>query len=185
MSQIGVLVTFYSRCGATEKLALAAAVGAVQKRANIRLRRLPDLTTAALEEFPECREALLRMRKEYVAPAEPDILWADALIFGAPARSGGLSDQWAGLLALLARLRAEGKLEGKLGAVIVPSSGQNGEGESVFSSLTTAVLEVGLLTVPPKSSGKTGVTIEDAESAVALGRRVAGLARAVKVSSVQ
>ena len=42
MSPINVLVIFSCRSGSTEKLALAAAVGAVQARANIRLRLLPD-----------------------------------------------------------------------------------------------------------------------------------------------
>ena len=39
---ITLLVIFSSLCGNTERLALAAAVGAVQARANIRMRRLPD-----------------------------------------------------------------------------------------------------------------------------------------------
>ena len=42
MSPVNVLVIFYSRSGATETLALAAAVGAVQARGSIRLRRLSD-----------------------------------------------------------------------------------------------------------------------------------------------
>jgi len=75
---INVLVIFYSCCGNTEKLALAAAVGAVQARANIRLRRLTD----SAEDIPECREALTRMRKEYVSPKAADVVWADAVIVG-------------------------------------------------------------------------------------------------------
>src|SRR5262245_48689833 len=76
MSPVNVLVIFYSRSGATEKLALAAAVGAVQARASIRLRRLPDPD----ESVSSSEEALVRMRKEYVPPAEPDVKWADAII---------------------------------------------------------------------------------------------------------
>ena len=73
---VNVLVIFYSCSGATEKLALAAAVGAVQARANIRMRRLTD----AGENPPESREALARMRKEYVPPTPADAQWADAVI---------------------------------------------------------------------------------------------------------
>jgi len=76
MSPINVLVIFYSRSGATETLALAAAVGAVQARASIRLRRLPDPD----EAVSSSEEALVRMRKEYVPPAESDVKWADAII---------------------------------------------------------------------------------------------------------
>ena len=80
-----VLVVFYSRCGETEKLALAAAVRAVQARANIRLRRLPDVT-----ESGDCKEETARMKKEYVAPAEADIEWAESISFRSAA--GGYDD---------------------------------------------------------------------------------------------
>ena len=83
---INVLVIFYSCCGNTEKLALAAAVGAVQARANIRLRRLTDTG----EEIPECKEALTRMRKEYVPPKAADLLWADAVIVGMNRKIAGV-----------------------------------------------------------------------------------------------
>jgi hypothetical protein len=70
---MNVLVIFSSCTGATERLALAAAVGAVQARANIRLRRLPDESSVNGEE-------LIRMRREYVPPTKPDAAWADAVI---------------------------------------------------------------------------------------------------------
>ena len=41
--QVNVMVVFYSRYGATEKLALAGGLGAIQARGNLRLRRLADL----------------------------------------------------------------------------------------------------------------------------------------------
>jgi hypothetical protein len=77
-SPVNVLVIFYSCCGQTEKLALAAAVGAVQARASIRMRRLTDRG----EDIPECKETLARMRREYVPPTPADTLWADAVIIG-------------------------------------------------------------------------------------------------------
>jgi NAD(P)H dehydrogenase (quinone) len=98
-----VLVVFYSRCGTTEKLALAAAVGAVQARANIRLRRLTDVT-----EVAQCRDEIARMRKEYVAPAEGDVLWADAIIFLLPPELDASSAECAVYLDLLRRLNKTG-----------------------------------------------------------------------------
>ena len=52
---INALVVFYSRHGETERLALAAGVGAVQARANIRLRRLKDLADAATIAITDSR----------------------------------------------------------------------------------------------------------------------------------
>lgn len=75
---VNVLVIFYSCSGETEKLALAAAVGAVQARANIRMRRLTD----AGEKAAGSQDALTRMRREYVPPTPADALWADAVLIG-------------------------------------------------------------------------------------------------------
>ena len=130
MTQPIVLVIFYSRSGATEKLALAAAVGAVQERALIRLRRLPDANPArVIEQFPQAKETLLRMHKEYVAPAEADILAADAIIFATPPDLK-TSEDWKDHLDLLTRLRSEGKLEGKIVAALSPDDA-TGQGRRV------------------------------------------------------
>ncbi len=101
-----VLVVFYSRCGETEKRALAAAVRAVQKRALIRLRRLPDLT-----DVTNCREETARMKKEYVAPAEADIEWAEAISFHLPKEMDRTSAECGPFLALVQKLNAEQKFE--------------------------------------------------------------------------
>ena len=78
MADTIVLVIFYSRTGETERLAHAAAVGAVQARALIRLRRVPDIDPGkTLERFPESEESLRRMHREYVPPREVDVLDLD------------------------------------------------------------------------------------------------------------
>jgi len=100
-----VLVVFYSRCGSTEKLALAAAVRAVQTRASIRLRRLPDVM-----ESSECKEETARMKKEYVAPAEADILWAESISFHLPSGMDRSAPECASFRSLVESLNAEEKL---------------------------------------------------------------------------
>lgn len=82
---VNVLVIFSSCSGGTEKVALAAAVGAVQARANIRMRRLPDNST-------ESNETLARMRREYVPPTPADTLWADAVYIGLNGKVCGVVD---------------------------------------------------------------------------------------------
>ncbi|HYR44951.1 MAG TPA: NAD(P)H-dependent oxidoreductase [Terriglobia bacterium] len=122
-----VLVVFYSRCGSTEKLALAAAVGAVQARANIRLRRLPDVA-----DVTECNQETSRMRKEYVTPAEADLLWADAIIFLLPPDRGPSSGECGEYIDLLRRLKAEGKLEGKIGSSESPVRLENADDATTY-----------------------------------------------------
>ena len=124
MPSSNVLIVFYSRCGSTEKLAATAAVGAVQARAAIRLRRIPDADShaGADGDAGDCQDAMVRMRREYVAPAERDVVWADAIVFAAPDKGGARSGDWKSCLTLLGRLRDQGNLDGKLAVVLNPAS---------------------------------------------------------------
>ena len=97
---ITVVVTFYSRDGEIERLAHAAAVGAVQKRALIRLRRVPAAD------------------REYIPPREGDFVSADALIFGSTSDVDASSPAWAACVELLEQLHADGKLAGKVAGII-------------------------------------------------------------------
>ncbi|HET9217127.1 MAG TPA: hypothetical protein VFR18_09130 [Terriglobia bacterium] len=112
MSQPVVLVTFSCHTGETEKLALSAAVGAVQARALIRLRRIADA------DGTDSNEDAIRMRKEYVGPTEADVLGADALILATSADTNVQSVPWQDFLNLLLRLRSEDRLSRKIVASI-------------------------------------------------------------------
>jgi NAD(P)H dehydrogenase (quinone) len=147
-----VLITFYCRTGATEKLALAAAVGAVQARATIRLRRLPDASNQPGGEDHE------RMCKEYVPPTEADVLRADAIVFAAPADFTPASPEWTDYLTLLSRCGSEGKLKGKIATVLA-------ESDAVRDALSTKVVSIGFTTVPPQPQDPTGQGRRTAEIA--------------------
>ena len=104
-----VLIIFHCQTGDTEQLALSAAVGAVQSRALIRLRRLPDMGIVS------DTEPLLRMRKEYVPPTEKDVLGADAVILVAAPDFSASSLQWSPFLELIRRLPTEKKIAAGIG----------------------------------------------------------------------
>ena len=81
MREVNVVVVFYSRYGETEQLALAAGVGSVQAHANIRLRRLKDLADAeTIARDPRWTENLERMNRDYIAPREIDVDWAEVML---------------------------------------------------------------------------------------------------------
>jgi hypothetical protein len=81
LPDVNVVVVFYSRHGETEQLALAAGVGAVQAHANIRLRRLKDLADVeTIARDPRWIENLERMTRDYIAPREIDVDWADMIL---------------------------------------------------------------------------------------------------------
>jgi NAD(P)H dehydrogenase (quinone) len=169
-AQTTVVVAFFSRCGTTEALALAAAVGAVQRRALIRLRRLPDDgAPPAGQDSPECQDALIRMRKEYVAPTEADVTGNDALILTPPAGSTTDSIEWAEFLGMLARLAAEGKLAGKVGAIVDAGS------EETLQSFSSLISRLGLRLVAPDAA-QLETPGDLTQQARACGRRVAAAA---------
>ena len=112
MPQPVVLIIFSCQTGETEKLALSAAVGAIQGRALIRLRRLPDADPSQTDE------TLKRMRKEYVPPSENDLIGADAIILTSNSRSDDSAEPWNSFLPLLRNLQTHGKLQNKLRSVI-------------------------------------------------------------------
>lgn len=171
MSQTIALVTFYSRGGATEQLATAAAVGAVQARAAIRLRRLPDHDAArAIERFPDHADALRRMQSEYAAPREADVLSADVLILASPPDVGASSPEWTAFVDLLARLHSRGKLTGKVGVVL--------RGGPPSDSLASLIQRFALVPVPPAADTTEGQ--DDVGHSVALGRRATATADALR-----
>ena len=168
-AQTTVVVAFSSRCGATEALALAAAVGAVQGRALIRLRRLPDDgAPPGDQDSPECRDALSRMRKHYVPPTEADIAGNDALIIAAPPGSSTDSKEWAAFLETLTRLGAAGTLAGKVGAVV-----DTGDGETV-RAFSLRIAGAGFRSVT--ADGQPAPAGDLVHQATACGRRVAAVA---------
>ena len=162
---LNVLLVFYSRYGAAEQLALAAGVGALQARSNIRLRRLPDLADArTIEQDPAWRDALARMQRDYVAPRPADPLWADVIVIAVPAEPSGEAE------AYLASLAEGDAMRGK---TLVPLAVDRSP--AALARLTTAGAAAGL-TVAPLSID-SGDGLADAREH---GRRVAEDARARK-----
>jgi NAD(P)H dehydrogenase (quinone) len=104
MSEVGsasvnVMVVFYSRYGETERLALAAGLGAVEARANLRLRRLKDLADAAtIERDPRWAENLERMLADYIPPREIDVDWADVILVASSPDSPAEVEQYLKVL---------------------------------------------------------------------------------------
>jgi hypothetical protein len=136
-------------------------------RAGIRMRRVPDPdAAAALARFPEHREELRRMHKEYVAPREADLVAADVLVLASTADVAPASAEWQAYFDPLARLHSEGKLHGKVAAVV-----DNGPSARAF----TAMLErLGLAIVPPPTGD------DELARAMALGREAVTAAQAMK-----
>jgi NAD(P)H dehydrogenase (quinone) len=180
MQDVNVLVAFWSRTGATERLALAAALGAVQAKANIRLRWLRE---AALpheaDSVPEWRENRARMEKEYVAPREADLMWADLIVMATPAKVGRAAPEVQSCLDLMAALHLGGKLGCKVGAALLATAPPGVEGNSTLADLYVALARFHLILVPPRHN-----FADPLETARLHGQRVAEVTRALKSAPI-
>jgi NAD(P)H dehydrogenase (quinone) len=165
MGDINALVVFYSRYGTTEKLALAAGLGAIQSEANIRLRRVADRADAAtIEADVEWKKNLDRMNRDYVAPRPADPVWADVIILATPAESSRELESYVASLSSL------GSMTGKIAAPLASANGT-----AALKSVYAAAAGCGLIVAPcGEGSGDPIAT------ATEFGQRVTAMARALK-----
>jgi len=165
MSDVNVLVVFYSKHGTTEKLALAAGLGAIQARANIRLRRVADLADRqTIDANASWRENLDRMSRDYVAPRPADPVWADVIILSTPRESCAEIEGYCSLLA------ANDSVAGKIAAPLA-----TGGEDSVLRPIYAAAAGAGLIVAPPTKPG-----VDALADARAFGQRVTQMARSLK-----
>ena len=164
-----ILVTFWSRTGKTEKLALAAALGAVQAKARIRLRWLREgVEDAELDSVPEWRVHRERMGKEYIEPREDDFAWADGIVIAIPARLSPAATELRRYLHALAAARSNGKLRSKAAAVIISGRTASDRDHSAAAFLSAALSDLHLTTVP----SEPGPCVDAVETGRLQGRRL-------------
>ncbi len=144
-----VLIAFYSRNGSTEALAKAFAEGVAGAGGEARLRRAHDIVAPAImASVPGWTDNAARMDAAYGAPTAADAEWADAIVFGTPTRFGNVSTELKAYIDSLGGLWAQGKLNGKAGAVIVSTQTLHGGNEVTALTLYAPMAHLGLIIVP-------------------------------------
>ena len=142
MEQINVVIAFYSRYCATEKLALSVGLGVLQARATPRFRRIADLPPAETIEADEVwKKNLERFKIEYVAPRPGDPKLADVLVFLTP------GDETLEVGRFVESLATDGSLAGKIAAPIATRNQ-----EEALAPIYTVVARTGMIIVPPLHS---------------------------------
>jgi len=174
MSPINVLVVFYSRYGETERLALAAGLGAIQAEGSIRLRRVADLASRErIEADVEWGRCLARMNRDYVAPRPVDPPWADVIILAAP------PDNAVEVDAFVQTLPSLGPMHAKLAAPLAA-----GDEAPCLATLFVSASRAGLISVP-LPAGSAGPDADRLTRARLHAQRLVHLARALKDAAVR
>jgi multimeric flavodoxin WrbA len=127
------------------------------------------------DSLPGWRENRARMEKEYVAPREGDLVWADAVAIGAPASLSMAAPEFRSYLELMAGLHQRGKLGCKVGAAFLSAAPPAGQTDSLLAALYASLAQFHLILVPPREE-----SADPLETARLHGRRVAEVARALK-----
>ena len=203
MSELNILIPFYSRNGSTEALAQAIAEGARSQGAEVRLRRVREFVNEeVMAKAPGWIENARRMNAQYEAPTSSDAEWADAIIFGTPTRFGNTSAELKSYVDSLGGLWFQGKLVGKAGSAFTSTSSPHGGNESTLLTMYNFMAHLGLIIVPlgyadpalfaagtpygassVSGQNNTPPTAEDLHVATFQGRRVAHVAKALKAVS--
>jgi hypothetical protein len=165
MAGVNVLVVFSSRAERGEQLGLAAALGAINARANIRLRRVADDGAGDEDHGTPARQAYLeRMRRDYIAPRPADASWADIVVLAAP---GGSCE---GIEAYCGSLQTGGAKADAIAAPLVV-----GAVDATLRRLYAAAACAGFLVAPAPAGGG-----DEMAAARAHGFRLTTLARRLK-----
>ncbi|HTD45372.1 MAG TPA: hypothetical protein VK687_14385 [Bryobacteraceae bacterium] len=165
---VNAVVIFYSRYGQTESMALAAGVGAIQARANVRLRKVPEIADSqTIESDTEWKQNFDRMSQEYIAPREIDLDWADLLVLAIPSDAPDEMNRYLGSLK---------NLTGKIAAPFASRSITHGEKDASLRALYAAAAQAGLMVVPVPAE----IAADPVQVVRAYVRQVAEIARALK-----
>ncbi len=204
MTDVKVLIAFYSRGGSTEALAKAIAEGAKSEGAEVVLRRAREVVSRDVMAHADgWTESADRMNAEYEAPTPADAESADAIVFGTPTRFGTISSELKAYIDSLGGLWFQGKLNGKAGSAFASTQSVHGGNESTSLSLYNPMVHLGMVLVPlgyadPAlfkagtpygASTVTGQdnappTADDLEVARFQGKRVAQVAKALKAAGI-
>ena len=144
-----LLIVFYSRSGSVEALAEAAAAGAHEGGATVRMRRAREVVDmATMAKSKGWLEEATRQDALYEAPTLDDAEWADAILFGTPCYFGAMATELKAYLDQLGPQWKRGALAGKVGGAFATASWPHGGTEVVTLSLYAPMAHLGMVIVP-------------------------------------
>ncbi|GAA5020487.1 NAD(P)H:quinone oxidoreductase [Streptomyces siamensis] len=149
MEPVNVAVIYYSSTGSVHALAQAAAEGAEKAGARVRLRKVAE---TAPPEAIAANPAWGRHAQDTADVAEAghdDLIWADAVLFGTPARFGNPSSQLRAFIDTTGPLWFAGKLTDKVYSAFTASNTAHGGQESTLLALANTFYHWGGIIVPP------------------------------------
>jgi NAD(P)H dehydrogenase (quinone) len=195
-----VAVVYYSATGTIFTLADALRAGAADTGADVRMRQVEETAPPQAIARNDAWIAHLGGTAHIPVVTHDDLLWADAIVFGTPARFGNVASQLKQFMDTLSGLWMRDLLCDKVYSGFTSTASAHGGQESTLLALYNSVYHFGGVLVPPgykdhvhdsagNPHGASHVTGEDGSipvDEIALnaarfqGQRVATMAAALK-----
>lgn len=146
---VKVSVVYYSATGTVAELARTIAEAAEKLGAEVRLRKVAETAPdAAIDAVPPWR-ANVEATRDVAVAAVGDVLWADAVLFGTPARFGNVSGQLKSFIDTMGEGWRQGLLQDKVYSGFTASGTPHGGQESTLLALYNTIHHIGGVVVAP------------------------------------
>lgn len=149
MEPVNVAIIYYSATGTLHALARALAEGAEKAGADVRLRRVRELASPDVIDTNPAWARHVRDAADVAEVSHEDVAWADAVLFGTPARFGNMAGPLKAFLDTTGRLWQSGDLADKVYSAFTASSTSHGGQESALLALGNVFYHWGGIIVPP------------------------------------
>jgi NAD(P)H dehydrogenase (quinone) len=144
-----IAVVFHSATGNVHAMAHALADGALQRGAEVRVRRAPETAPPdAIATNPRWQAYVDDVAPTVEEVAMDDLEWADGLAFGSPTRFGGPTAQLKNVLDATGGLWFRGLLQDKVATGFTSASTGHGGLESTILALNNVFYHWGSIVLP-------------------------------------
>ena len=140
---------YYSATGKVYKLTQAVEDGAKEAGAEVRFRKVHELAPEEVIKSNQGRSDHALMTEDVLEAQLEDLEWADAYIFGTPARFGNVSAQLKQFIDTTGGLWFEGKLADKVISGFTSAQNAHGGQESTLLSMYNVFAHWGAILVTP------------------------------------
>lgn len=148
-----VLVLYYSSYGHIERMAYAAAEGALERDADVVVKRVPELVPEQV-----ARKSGYKLDQDAPIATVDELPRYDGFLFGTGTRYGNMTAQMKSFLDQTGSLWMSGALVGKVGSVFTSTASQHGGQESTILTFLPVLLHLGMIVVglPYSFQGQMG-----------------------------
>jgi len=147
--QVKVSVIYYSATGTIAEIARTLADEAEKADAEVRLRKVAELSPDAAVDANPAWRANLDATQDIPQVSPEDVVWADAVVFGTPTRYGNVAAQLKLFIDSLGAYWQKGLLQDKVYSGFTASSTLHGGQETTLVALYNTVHHFGGIVVAP------------------------------------